>query len=285
MYNAHSPSYTNEKIELMPDTKKIAIVIPCHNEQHGIGKVLDSIPREKLLQRGYITQILVIDNNSTDRTAAIAKKRGATVIREEKKGKGNALKTGFLNVDNDASFVVMLDGDFTYNPKEILRMIEPLESHFCDVVVGSRLGGKIHSGSLKSSNRLVNWGYTFLIRHMYNVNVTDVLSGYFAWRKDVVDHLLPHIESRGFSIEVDMITKISLLGYQMYSVPITYDVREGESKISAITDGLKILGVLILNMIWRPHINASRRTIFIGSIKRPFLYVKQIFTPYERSKY
>lgn len=269
----------------MPSPKKISIIIPCHNEQHGIGKVLRSIPHEKLLHHGYITQIIVIDNNSTDRTAKIAKKNGATVIFEHKKGKGNAIKTGFMNVDRDASYVVMLDGDSTYNPKEILRMVEPLESGFCDVVVGSRLGGRTNHGSLKASNRLVNWGYTFMIRHMYNVNVTDVLSGYFAWRKEVVDHLIPHIESRGFSIEVDMITKISLLGYEMYSVPITYDVREGESKISAFNDGMKILGVLILNMIWRPHITASRRTIFIGAIKRPFVYLKNIFTPYERSKY
>lgn len=281
----HTPLKLSRTNAPMPVTKKIAIIIPCHNEQHGIGKVLRAIPHEALTHHGYTTQILVIDNNSTDRTAAIAKKYGATVISEKKKGKGNAIKTGFLNVDRDAAFVVMLDGDSTYNPKEMLRMIEPLESRFCDVVVGSRLGGKTNHGSLKAANRLVNWGYTFLIRHMYNVNVTDVLSGYFAWRKDVVDHLIPHIESRGFSIEVDMITKISLLDYSMYSVPITYDVREGESKISAFTDGMKILSVLLVNMIWRPHIHASRRTIFMAPIKRSYLFVKHIFTPYERSKY
>jgi dolichol-phosphate hexosyltransferase len=269
----------------MSSQKKVAVIIPCHNEQSGIRKVLKEIPYKKLQKHGYKLQVIVIDNNSTDKTALVAKAYGAVIIHEEKKGKGNALRTGFRALDADVRYVVMLDGDNTYKPGEMLRMLEPLESGFCDVVVGSRLGGKMKKHSLHSTNRAANWLYTFLVRHMYQANITDVLSGYFAWKKKVVDDLLPHIESRGFSIEVDMITKMKMLGYEMCSVPITYDVRVGETKIQAIEDGLKILGVLFLNMIWKPDIRGSRRTIFLANLKKPFLYVKQVFTPYEESNY
>jgi hypothetical protein len=88
---------------------------------------------------------------------------------------------------------------------------------------------------------------------MDRANVTDVLSGYFAWDKCVIDMLLPHLESEGFELEMEMITKMKRLGFQMYSVPITYDAREGESKIEALQDGLRILRVFFRNLFWLPE--------------------------------
>ena len=225
-------------------------MIPCHNEEKGIGQVIDMVPVQSLEKLGFTTEILVINNHSTDRTEEVAREKNARVIYEPKKGKGNAIKAGFNSLSTDTSLVVMLDGDNTYNSAEIPRLIEPLISGFCDVIVGSRLGGKIKKDSFKFSNRVANWMYTFLVRQFYNANVTDVLSGYFAWKRPVVDNLKLHLNSNGFSIEMEMITKIVKLGYEIYSVPITYDEREGESKIKLVNDGAKVLHMFARNLFW-----------------------------------
>ena len=84
------------------------------------------------------------------------------------------------------------------------------------------------------------------------VNTTDICTGYFAWKKEVVDELSPHIKSKGFAIEAEMITKMAKLGFKIYSVPITYDKREGNSKLSPYHDGIKITWMLLKNTIWSP---------------------------------
>ncbi len=241
--------------------KKITVLIPCHNEESGIAHVIADIPNTRLKQLGFTTEAIVIDNNSTDRTAEVARAAGARVIEEPRKGKGNAMRTGFSAVSPDTEYVIMLDGDHTYKPYEIPRLVEPLISGFCDVVVGSRLGGKMNKGAFCFENRVVNWGFTFLVRLIYRANVTDVLSGFFAWDKEVVDELNHHLVSEGFSIEMEMITKTEKLGFEAYSVPITYDVRKGETKINAVRDGIIILSVLIRNLFWHPDAPVSSRRV------------------------
>ena len=92
------------------------------------------------------------------------------------------------------------------------------------------------------------------------------MSGYFAWKKSVVDELKDHLESEGFEIEMEMITKMNKLGFEMYSVPITYDIREGDTKIEALKDGIRILSVFFKNLFWSPSEKPVRgfrvRTIF-----------------------
>lgn len=233
--------------------KKLTILIPCYNEEKGIGKVIDSVPYGKLALLDYQTEIIVINNNSSDQTAKVALEKGARVVSEKKQGKGNALKTGFKNISSDTDYVVMLDGDNTYKSKEITRLLEPLENDFCDIVIGSRLEGKLSGDSLSLSHRLANWFFTFLVRRFYFVNTTDICSGYFAWKKKVVDDLSPHIKSDGFAIEAEMITIMAKLGYKIFSVPITYDRREGNSKLSPYLDGIKITWMLLKNLLWKPE--------------------------------
>ncbi len=238
--------------------KKITILIPCHNEEKGIGRVIDDVPTKTLRRLGFTVEIIVINNNSTDRTYEIATQKGAIVIDEYKKGKGHAIIAGFKSISPDTTHVVMLDGDNTYKAHETLRLIEPLMHNFCDVIIGSRLGGKMRKNSLKFQNRVANWGYTFLVRQFYRANTTDVLSGFFAWKKEVIDKLIPYLESEGFEIEMEMIIKMTKLGFEIYSVPITYDEREGQSKIDAINDGLKILYMCIKNLRWSPKRNTVK---------------------------
>jgi glycosyltransferase involved in cell wall biosynthesis len=239
--------------------KKLAILIPCYNEEKGIGKVIDTIPKTMLKRLGFTTEIIVIDNNSTDKTAEVAQARNVTLIKEFRKGKGNAILAGFNEVSYDTKYIVMLDGDNTYKSKEILRMVEPLMNNFCQVVVGSRLGGKMKKGSLRFRNRVVNLGYYFLVRQFYQANVTDVLSGYFAWKKEVINELKKHLDSEGFEIEMEMITKMHKLGFEIYSVPITYDEREGHTKIEALKDGVRILSMFFKNLTWTPDYKQTKR--------------------------
>lgn len=247
--------------------EKIAILIPCFNEEEGIAKVIDNIPYHLLEKNGFETRVMVIDNNSSDRTAEVAASKGVCVVSEQAKGKGNAMRKGFASIESDTAYVVMLDGDNTYDPREMLRLIEPLMNGFCDVVIGSRLGGKITKNAFKAQNRFVNKLYTSLVRRFYGANITDVLSGFFAWRGDVVLGMRDHLQSSGFSIEMEMISKMVKLDYAIYSVPITYNIREGETKIESLKDGLKILMTFSRNLFWAPSKASVTAQVQRGLVK------------------
>lgn len=233
-------------------TKKVTAIIPCYNEASGIANVVQAFPVEHMARQGFELEVLVIDNNSTDGTAKVAAAAGARVIHEPKKGKGNAVRTGFASISADTDYVIMLDGDDTYRPDEVMRLIEPLDSGFCEVVIGSRLGGRMSEGSMKAFNRLGNWVYSHLVRYSFRVNVTDVLTGYFAWTKNVVDDLRPHLVSDGFAIEMEMITKMARLGHEIYSVPISYHARSGDSNLRPLHDGARILFIYLRSLGWKP---------------------------------
>lgn len=232
--------------------KKITLMIPCYNEEKGLPLIIKDIPHKKLKIQGYKLEVLVIDNNSSDNTSKVAKKLGARVIEEKRQGKGYAIRTGFNNISKETDYVVMLDGDNTYKSSEILRLVEPLESNFSDVIIGSRLEGKMNNKAMSASHRLANWLFTFITRHFYKANVTDTCTGYFAWKREVIENLNGNIKSKGFAIEAEMISKMAKLGYKIHSVPITYDPRQGESKLAPIGDGIKILFMLIKNIFWKP---------------------------------
>ncbi len=232
--------------------RKVAVLIPCHNEEEGIAHVIRGIPVAELAQMGLDAEVIVIDNNSSDGTAEISRSLGAQVIFESKEGKGNAIRAGFNSLSSDTSFVVMLDGDNTYKPAEIPRFIELMVSGEWDVVVGSRLDGEAVKEALKFQNRIANNVFTFLARTLYSTNISDVLSGFAAWKKEAVDMLRPHLTSEGFGIEMEMITKMARLDFRMRSIPIVYDIRKGRSKIHAIRDGILILHTCAKNIFWAP---------------------------------
>jgi glycosyltransferase involved in cell wall biosynthesis len=232
--------------------KKVTIIIPCFNEEDGIANVINDFPIETLNFHNYEVDVIVVDNDSTDKTSDIARSLGATVIHEPKKGKGNAMRAGFKHVSKDTDYVVMLDGDNTYHSSEILRLLEPLDANFCNVVIGSRLSGRILDGSMKATNMLGNKIFSWLVRMFYGVYVTDVLTGYFAWNYDALQKLRPHLVSQGFAIEMEMVTKMAHLKLQICSVPISYSSRAGETTLRPIYDGLRILWMFTRNLFWKP---------------------------------
>jgi dolichol-phosphate mannosyltransferase len=161
----------------------------------------------------------------------------------------------------------MLDGDNTYQPKEAMRLIELLDSGFCNVALGSRIGGRISDGSMTTFNRAGNWIFSHLVRYVYRVNVTDVLTGYFAWTRETVERLRPHLLSDGFAIEMEMITKMARLGEEIYSVPISYHARSGESSLHPIYDGFRILWMFTKNCFWKPAKSSLTITSKINAVE------------------
>lgn len=249
--------------------KKITVLIPCYNEENGIGAVIKGFPTNELASQGYDLEVLVIDNNSTDRTTEVASMSGARVIHEHRKGKGNAVRRGFYSISKDTDYVVMLDGDNTYRSDEILRLVEPLNADFCNVVIGSRLTGNISENSMKSLNWFGNMMYSKLVTYFYGTHVTDVLTGYFAWKRKTIETLRPHLESEDFRIEMEMVTKMARLGEKIRSVPISYDVREGTSNLRPIYDGLRILLTFAQNLTWNPilkHGHKGNDHFFVDSL-------------------
>lgn len=231
--------------------KNILVLIPCYNEEKGIGNVIDAILTSQS-RLGCKVSVAIIDNNCSDKTVKIAKQKGVRIIRERRQGKGYAIMKGFYALPKDVDIIVMIDGDNTYDAGELPRLIEPLLNGFCDVVTGSRLHGRLDVNSMNGLNRVGNWFLTFLVRVGYKTNITDVCSGFFAWKKDVILKLRPHLISGSFSIEMEMVTKLAKLNIDCYSVPVTYRHREGNSKLRPLKDGLSIIYVWSRNLLWKP---------------------------------
>ena len=230
----------------------VTVVIPCYNEAENIEQVITGFHASELVKESFDFDILVVDNNSSDGTADIARQAGARVITEKQQGKGYAMRTGFRNIHPEAMYVVMLDGDCTYRPEEALRMLEPLHHNFCEVVIGSRLGGKMYDHSMRFGNRGFNWLCVHIVRLFYRANVTDVLSGYYAWRRDVIESLVPQLNASGFALEMEMITKMARMKFDMYSVPISYHQRLAGASIRW-WDSLPILKMFVRNLVWTPR--------------------------------
>jgi glycosyltransferase involved in cell wall biosynthesis len=218
--------------------KDLTFVLPAYNEEESIGNVLDGInltyPKSK---------IIVVDNNSTDNTALIAKNAGAVLISEKKQGKGHAVKKGFKNVKS--KFTIMIDADDTYYPGEAGKLISKLKKNEADVVLGSRLNGSRKKGAITPFNLFGNYILSLTASLLFN-NVSDVCTGYWAFKKEVIDYLLKEgINSDGFELEVEMFSLISKKGFKILETPINYGTRIDSPKLNSINDGWKIFKTLL----------------------------------------
>lgn len=218
--------------------KKLSILIPTLNEEDAIGHVLDEC-HAVLKGLDLQAEIIVVDGDSRDKTREIARAKGARVILEKRKGKGIAIKTAFQRLDS--TYVVMLDGDFTYDPRDIPTLLEPLQKNEADFVMGRR---HIQKGSMGRLNNMGNHLITTLVKTLYNIPVADVCTGYWAFSKEVVE-TLKHISAGGFDLEASMLIKAFYSGFHVAEVPVAYRPRKGKAKLHPFKSGIAIVGAIV----------------------------------------
>ena len=218
----------------------MCIIIPTLNEARTIGKVLDEIPKQALEQKGYEVKVLVVDGNSTDGTRQIAEEKGARVVVEPRRGKGRAMRTALAIAEGD--FIFMLDGDYTYPPSYIVKMLELLCETY-PVVIGSRLRGQIEKGGMSRLNIIGNRLLTLMANILYRTRISDVCTGYWGLRGEVIPNL--NLSANSFDFEAELFSQIVKKGYRIGEVPIYYRRRQTPPKLSSLRDGLKIGWALI----------------------------------------
>jgi len=216
---------------------RIAILIPCHNEELTVAEVVGAFRAELPEAR-----IFVFDNNSSDRTVERALGAGAHVLSEPRQGKGFVVQTMFRRVDADV--YVMVDGDGTYPPQAVHRLIAPVLGGEADMVVGSRLHSDT-SSEFKSLNRLGNRLVLTILNSIFRVKLTDILSGYRAFNRRFVKSL--PVFGGGFEIETELTIKAVARGFRVVEVPTDLKARpEGSySKIRVFRDGFLILNTIL----------------------------------------
>jgi len=218
---------------------KVTIVIPTLNEEESIGEVV-----ERFRKLGY-DDILVIDGNSTDRTREIAKEKGARVVVQSGKGKGQAIVEAFQIVNSDV--LVLIDGDGTYLPEDVEKLLEPIRRGVADHVIGNRLVN-FERGAFTRLNLVGNKILNALFRFIYGVELNDILSGYRALRKEVYKSV--DLKKHGFEIETELTVETLAKGFRIVEVPIHYRRRVGKTKLNPLKDGFKI-GWTIYNLLIR----------------------------------
>jgi glycosyltransferase involved in cell wall biosynthesis len=213
----------------------ISVIIPTKNEEEGISLVL------KQLLAVNIDEIIVVDG-SEDETATIAKKMGATIVIETRSGYGRALQTGIEKAKGE--IIVYIDGDYTYDPSDIHKLIEPIIKGEADVVLGNRFRGKIEKGSMKTLNIIGNKLLSKILSLLYSKQINDTQTGFRAFRKELV-HKFTY-SNYGMPYVTEQLLKFIKNGAMIKEISISYKKRIGKSKLSPLRDGFKILTTIFL---------------------------------------
>ncbi|MBN1884621.1 MAG: glycosyltransferase family 2 protein [Candidatus Krumholzibacteriota bacterium] len=214
--------------------KTISVVIPCYNEEEGVARVIASLPPS-------IDEVVVVDNNSTDRTAAVARELGARVVFEARKGYGAAYKAGLPTVTGDIT--VTMDGDGTYPVEQIEECIDHLLDRELDFVSASRFPLKDPS-AMNSSNQAGNWILTAGTALLFLRPIRDSQSGMWIYRSPIYPELRVKSDGMPFSEEIKIAAiRHPRLRFDEYHV--NYHPRIGEVKLDKWRDGLLNLCYLV----------------------------------------
>jgi len=213
--------------------KLVSIVIPVLNEEEGLQKVLDEVPKKELEKMGYKCEIIVVDGGSTDRTREIAKRNGAKVIVEPRKGYGRAYKTGFLHANGD--IIVTLDGDYSYPAFLIPKLVKILETHRLDFISTNRLK-KFTCKSFPTLHIIGNKILTYLTNLLFRVKMNDSQSGMWVFRKSILEKMDLQADGMAFSEEIKV---MAFRLFKAAEVPVPYRRRIGKQKLNTLMDGFK----------------------------------------------
>lgn len=238
MYFCDSPIHGNFIIFDMeelhnPKRDRVAVLIPCYNEEHAIAKVVQDFMAVLPQARIY-----VYDNNSTDRTAELAEAAGAVVRHEPMQGKGNVVRRMFREIQADC--YVMVDGDGTYDPSDAPALVRAVMEENIDMAIGDRLSTTYFQENKRRFHNAGNRLVRYLINRFWNTNIHDIMTGYRAFSRRFVK-LYP-VMSPQFEIETEMTIHALDKRFSIKALPTRYiDRTEGESKLNTYKDGIKIL--------------------------------------------
>lgn len=221
---------------------RIGFVLPALNEEQAIAKVLDE------LQPSKFARVVVVDNGSTDATAAVARAHGADVVEERRRGYGRACRRGLAELAGSVDVVVFMDADGSDVAAEVTRLLRPILGGEADLVIGSRARGQAEAGALRPLQRWGNRLAVALIRWLYGFRYTD-LGPFRAIRWESLEGL--EMRDLNFGWTAEMQVKALKKGLRVREVPVSYRVRVGESKISGTVSGSVQAGFKILWTIVR----------------------------------
>lgn len=247
--------------------QKIAVIIPCLNEEAAIGRVVADCKAHL-----PFADIYVLDNGSEDQTSSVAKHAGALVLYSPLRGKGNVVQHAFRVIEAD--FFLLIDGDGTYPLSEAQHLLKVAREHNYDMVMGSRLE-QGNSQSFRPLHYLGNQIFTVLVRILFNFPMRDLLTGYRVFSRRFAKEMI--FLSRGFEIETELTIRAIAQGLPFCEVAIPYGQRAigGKSKLRTFRDGWKILLTIFkFFMYFRPFFFftglAVALSLFAGSVEGEF---------------
>jgi len=229
----------------MHHNPKVIVIIPAYNEEHAIGNVIRDIPKE------IVSEIIVANNNSKDKTRDSAIAAGAIVLDEKRQGYGYACLKGMDYVQSNAlnpDIIVFIDGDYSDYPQQLPLLIQPIISNNIDMVIGSRALGNRKRGSMTVPQIFGNWLATRLIRLFYGVRYTD-LGPFRAIKWTALLDMNMQDKTYGWTVEMQL--KAAKNKLKVQEVPVDYRVRIGISKVSGTVKGTVMAGYKIITSIFK----------------------------------
>ncbi|WP_375241011.1 glycosyltransferase family 2 protein [Polaribacter sp.] len=222
----------------------IKVIIPAYNEQDSIGNVIRDIPK-------IVDEIIVVSNNSTDKTEENAAKAGATVLTENRKGYGYACLKGMDYISKQEikpEIVVFLDGDYSDYPEQLTELITPIVQQDLDFVIGARVKELRETGAMTPQQIFGNWLATSLMKLFFNANFTD-LGPFRAIKYNKLLALQMEDKTYGWTVEMQLKALKQKLTY--VEIPMKYRNRIGVSKVSGTVKGSIFAGIKILGWIFK----------------------------------